>query len=86
MVEAKVIAEQLGHVGRYHGVVDEVNILLPPIEQGNEPVGAHIGWTLIGDMLVEHAIESGDLLLGQCIRHGKVALQVEQVSFLIVHR
>ena len=70
MVEAELFAEQLCHVGRYHRVVDEVEIILSPVQQRYEPVGAHIRWALISDTLVEHVVESGHLLLGQCIRYG----------------
>ena len=48
-------------------------------------MGAHIGCALCGDTLIEHIVESGDLVLVQCFRHYEVALEVEQVSFLVVH-
>ena len=85
VVKSKIVAQQFGEVRGDCRIVDQVAIALPPLKQRSEPVRPHIRRAFARDVLVQNAIETGDLLLSQRIGHNKVALQVEQISFLVVH-
>ena len=85
VVQPELVAKELGHVGGYGRVVYEVAVILAPVEQRHEPVGAHVRRALGVDTLVQHAVEPGHLLLGQRLGHDEVAFEVEQVALVVVH-
>jgi hypothetical protein len=86
VVEAMVGAEDLAEVGGEAGVVDEAAVGAAPGEEAVEAlVGGGVVAAAMVELVVEDAVEFGEVAGGDRVFDHEVALQVELVLFLEVH-